>query len=125
MAPPEARIHSRSDPVTVVVTGSAVDGVFDVLENDDCRRILQATGGEPLTVNELSRRCDIPLSTVYRKVDLLAGVDLLEERVRLRPTGKHTSEYHRCVDSIEVSVDATDGFNLRLGRATCVRGASP
>jgi DNA-binding transcriptional ArsR family regulator len=80
--------------------------VFTALEDPDCRKLLEATDDEALTAQELTNRCDIPRSTTYRKVELLAEAGLLEERVRLRADGKHASEYQRTFDGLVVSMDA-------------------
>jgi DNA-binding transcriptional ArsR family regulator len=80
--------------------------VFTALEDPDCRTLLEATADEALTAQELTDRCDIPRSTTYRKVELLAEAGLLEEQVRLRADGKHASEYRRAFDGLVVSMDA-------------------
>jgi DNA-binding transcriptional ArsR family regulator len=87
-------------------TGVDCERVFAALEDPDCRCLLAATADEALTAQELTNHCDIPRSTTYRKVELLNEAGLLEERVRLRADGKHTSEYQRAFDGLVVSMDA-------------------
>ena len=91
-------------------------GLFDVLGDEDCRAILLATGDEALSASELSEACDLPLSTTYRKLDRLTDAGLLSEGIRLRRSGKHTSEYVRSVDDVHVSIDTEGGFALTVDR---------
>ncbi|MDY6780151.1 MAG: helix-turn-helix domain-containing protein [Halobacteria archaeon] len=78
--------------------------VLDALNDPDCREILHQAD-EPMTADELSESCDIPQSTLYRKLDLLTDASMLEETVELRSDGRHTSRYRRDVDEIRVSID--------------------
>lgn len=96
-----------------------VQELLDVLQDADCRAILAATSEEALSAKELSEVCRLPLSTTYRKVDLLADLGALAERTRLRASGKHTSEYERLIDSVVVSLDERDRTVLLVSmRAT-------
>ena len=78
--------------------------VLAALEDDACRVILEATSEESLTATELSEQCEIPMSTAYRKVEMLTEADLVEERVRINTSGKHATEYRKCFDDVVVSV---------------------
>jgi hypothetical protein len=51
----------------VVDADGAVDDLLAAIEDAGCRAILDATGDESLCARELSERCDLPLSTTYRK----------------------------------------------------------
>jgi DNA-binding transcriptional ArsR family regulator len=89
--------------------------VLDALSDADCRSILEATGDRPLTVAELERACDLPRSTLYRKVEELADAGLLDERVRMREQGPHPRAYVRSVAAVEVCFSAS-GTRVRLAR---------
>lgn len=91
-----------------------IESLLGTLEDPDCRAIIEATTGEALSASELSDRCDLPLSTAYRKVDRLTDVGVLEERVRLSRSGQHTSEYTLQVDSIQLSVDPESGIVIQI-----------
>ncbi|MEF8818797.1 MAG: helix-turn-helix domain-containing protein [Haloferacaceae archaeon] len=93
--------------------GRTVQCVLDVLHDADCRAILRATGETALSANEVAEACDLAQSTAYRKLDMLTDAGLVEERTRLRRSGKHASEYVRAVEDVAVSFDA-DGVQLRL-----------
>lgn len=81
-----------------------VQALLDVLEDEDCRAILAATTDDALSATELSDAVQLPLSTTYRKIELLDDVGALAERTRFRRSGKHTSEYRRVLDSVVVSL---------------------
>jgi len=102
---------NRSDE-SVFVEGE-VEELLAALEDADCRAVLEATGEEALSAAELGEHCDIPSSTVYRKVELLTEAGLLEEQLRVCRSGKHTREYRRKVDTLSLSIDA-DGTELRV-----------
>lgn len=104
----------RSNRETTVDDADEVQSILHALDDDDCRAVLEATDEEPLSASELADTCDLPLSTAYRKLDLLTDAGLLAERTRLSTDGKHASEYVRVVD--EVLVDADAGFELTVTR---------
>ena len=107
--------QSSSSTRTVVAEG-AVQRLLDALTDADCRNILGATRAEALTASELSETCGLPLSTTYRKLDLLTATGLLDEHTRVRQSGKHASEYTRSVDDVVVSLDTPGGTELRMSR---------
>ena len=118
-----------------------VQTVLDALADPDCRAILRAIGPSALTANECSERCDlpepmtaseiseasgVPLSTTYRKLELLAEADLVSEELRLRLDGKHASQYRRRVEAVEVAVAEDGSFDLALtDREAPATGAAP
>lgn len=104
----------RTNRETTVEDDDEVQSVLHALHDGDCRAVLEATDEESLSASELADTCDLPLSTAYRKLDMLTETGLLAERTRLSPDGKHASEYVRVVD--EVLVDADDGVELTITR---------
>lgn len=78
--------------------------VFEALADDDCRQILE-TATESMTARELVGACDIPSSTLYRKLEIVTEAGLLEERVRIARDGKHASEYRRRFEDLSVSLE--------------------
>lgn len=104
----------RTTDTTVVDADPEVDALLGALDDAGCRAILAATGDAALSASELSEACDLPLSTAYRKLELLTEVGLVEERTRIRRSGKHASEYRRVVTDVVVSLDTGEGLALRL-----------
>jgi DNA-binding transcriptional ArsR family regulator len=108
-------VRDRTDDQPATLTdGDDVQDVLDAVDDADCRAILEATRGESRTVNELSEACDLPQSTAYRKVDVLANAGLLEESLRVRRSGKHVSEYACGVEDVTLSVAADGGIELTV-----------
>lgn len=92
------------------------EGVLATPDDDDCRAILDATSDETLSASELSEACEVPLSTTYRKLDVLTDAGLLDERVRVRSSGRHEREYVRRVEDVLVSVARGGRLELRATR---------
>jgi DNA-binding transcriptional ArsR family regulator len=80
------------------------ESVLDTLGDESTRAIIEALS-EPMTANELSEACDIPLSTMYRKLDRLAEADLVRESTEIRESGQHTTRYARDFTEVSVWVD--------------------
>lgn len=89
--------------------------LLEALDDEACRAILSATGDTPLSASELSEACDLPLSTTYRKLDMLTDAGLLSEGIRIRRSGKHASEYRRAVDEVRIAVGTDSGIELTVG----------
>jgi len=100
-----ARLSSEEAP--------PLQAVLDALDDDDCRAILRAAA-EPTTAPELSDACDVPRSTLYRKLELLTDASLLRERETITPGGGRTTEYERDVDDVTISVG--DDFSVAVER---------
>jgi DNA-binding transcriptional ArsR family regulator len=108
--------EESANDVQTIVAESAVQQLLDALDDADCRAILDATREEALTANEVSEAHDLPLSTTYRKLDLLTEAGLLEERTRIRQSGKHASEYARLVDDVVISLGPRGETEVRVSR---------
>lgn len=106
-----------NDEPTTVDDAADVQHVLDVLDDEDCRVVMDETREEPLTVGELADRCDLPQSTAYRKVDHLVDAGFLEESLRIRRSGKHVSEYACCVEDVTLDVGTGDGFELTVSHS--------
>lgn len=76
-------------------------GLFD---DEHVRSILAATSAEPLSAGELSDRCGVSVSTIYRRVDQLEDANLVREETRPRPDGHHESIYVSTLDRFELTV---------------------
>lgn len=83
---------------------SNLQHIFAVLDDRDCREILQVTSDEKLSATEVADMCEMPLSTTYRKIDMLDQAGFLDEHTRIHRWGKHSSAYSRSVESVFVSL---------------------
>jgi predicted transcriptional regulator len=86
--------------------------IFDALEDSDCRRIIEHLE-EPRTAKELSEECDLPLSTTYRKLDILTDASLLSERTVIQSDGHHTTQYEIAFE--QVAIDLNEDHELSIG----------
>jgi DNA-binding transcriptional ArsR family regulator len=102
------------DPVGAENTPD-LQAVLDALDDPDCRAIVKRLD-EPMTASELSDAADIPLSTVYRKLDMLSDASLVDELTEVRSDGHHTARYHRDFDSVSVSVTDDREFEVSVSR---------
>lgn len=89
--------------------------VLDALDDPTCRDIIRHLE-EPMTASEISERCDVPLSTTYRKLDLLSDASLLEELTEIRRDGQHTSRYAIAFEEVRVALDEDREFGVAVKR---------
>jgi len=87
--------------------------VLDALDDPDCRAILRETD-EPMTANELTETCDIPKSTLYRKLDLLSSASLVREHDSISPEGGHLTKYQRDFEGVTISMNEDQTFSVEI-----------
>lgn len=78
--------------------------VVSLLDDEHVRSILAATSETPLSATELSERCGVSPSSIYRRLDRLTDADLVGERTRPRSDGHHETVYVARLDRFEVTV---------------------
>ncbi|RBI59780.1 ArsR family transcriptional regulator [halophilic archaeon] len=89
--------------------------VLDALDDADCRAILHEIA-EPMTATELIEICDIPKSTLYRKLELLSDASLVREQDTINPGGGRTTKYERDFDDVTISMDEDDTLSVTVER---------
>ncbi|WP_313692081.1 helix-turn-helix domain-containing protein [Halorarum halobium] len=89
--------------------------VLNALDDADCRAILGETA-EPMTATELIDACDIPRSTLYRKLELLSDASLVREQDSINPGGGRTTTYRRDFDDVILTMDEDDDFSVTVER---------
>lgn len=95
----------------------SVDTVLDVLHDEHARAILEATSQEPMTAKALERHCDASRTTIYRRLERLEELDLVEEQTRPRPDGHHDTLYVATLDECRLRLrDGTFAVDLSRGR---------
>lgn len=103
--------HRSPDPSQ---GSDAIEFYFEILEDAACRNIIEATSERRLSAKEIADTCDLPTSTTYRKLDHMTEAGLLEEGIRIKKSGKHTSEYGCVMQDVTVSIGGDGGINLRV-----------
>lgn len=89
--------------------------VLDALDDPDCRGLVRRLD-EPRTARELSETCDMPLSTTYRKLELLSDASLVDERTQIRAGGHHTTQYALDFTAVNVALDDDLAFGYTITR---------
>ncbi|OIB58021.1 winged helix-turn-helix domain-containing protein [Natrialba sp. SSL1] len=92
-----------------------VETVLQTLDDDTCRQILTALD-EPKAATALCEECDVPSSTMYRKLDLLREAALVEEYTEVRRDGPNATLYERNFTTIAVGIDDADEFTVQVKR---------
>jgi DNA-binding HxlR family transcriptional regulator len=92
------------------------EDVLELLGDEYACRILTALDAEPLPAVDLVERCDASRSTVYRRLDRLEAVGLVETSLRPERDGHHRTVFHLVVDEIRLRVGA-DGVDGRIAVA--------
>ncbi|MGM0398772.1 MAG: helix-turn-helix domain-containing protein [Halobacteriota archaeon] len=96
--------------------------VLTSLTDEDSRRILE-TLSEPLSAREIAEVCDIPLSTTYRKLNVLSEASLVSERIDVSEPGKHTTRYK--ADFAMVTVELNEDGEFQVDVASKMAGSDP
>lgn len=89
---------------SVNAESSQLQDVLDSLDDPACRIIIEQLE-EPMTASELSEACDIPLSTMYRKLELLSEASLLDERIEIRTNNQNTTRYVIAFEEVRIGLD--------------------
>ena len=102
------------DPITSESTPAAEE-ICSALDDPDCREIIRNLE-EPMTAAELTNQCEIPQSTLYRKLELLTESTLLEESTEIRQDGHHASKYAVAFDEITLVLDDDRTLAVQIER---------
>ena len=90
--------------------------ILDALDDPDCRKVVRELD-EPMTADDISDRSGVPLSTTYRKLELLTEASLLEEGTEIRPDGQHASRYTVTFEEVVITLDEDPAFEVDILRA--------
>lgn len=93
----------------------AMQEVLNALDDPDCRIILKETT-QPMTAKALSKTCEIPQSTVYRKLDILSTAGLLRELHSIHHERGRITRYQRDFNDLNIHVTADDQFEVTISR---------
>jgi DNA-binding transcriptional ArsR family regulator len=87
--------------------------VLDALDDEDCRQIVSVLE-EPMTASEIAEASGVPLSTTYRKLDLLTESSLLYEGVEVRSDGQHASRYAIDFEEVVIALNEAREFDVDI-----------
>ena len=95
---------------------AVLEDVAGVLEDECARTILTATSVRPMTARELTERCDVSGPTIYRRIETLRELDLIEAQTRPDTEGGHHEQLYAATLS-HVSITLQDGtFEVAIDR---------
>ncbi|MFC6974133.1 ArsR/SmtB family transcription factor [Halomicroarcula sp. GCM10025709] len=89
---------------TSVAEDTDLSTVVSLLDDEHARSILVETSEEPLSAAELSERCDVSVSSIYRRLDRLEAANLLDEQTRPRRDGHHDTVYASLLGRFELTI---------------------
>lgn len=89
--------------------------VLDALD-DPVNRTIVKNLDSPMTASEISDRCDVPLSTTYRKLEELTESSLLREETQIRTDGRHTSRYQVDFEALGIRLSDDREFTVYIER---------
>ena len=75
-----------------------------LLGDEYTRKILSTVGEESLPAREIANRSEISRATVYRRINRLEDVGVVEEVMSIHPEGQHRREFRIAHDRIELSL---------------------
>lgn len=80
------------------------DELLALLGDEYTRKILSTVGDESLPAREIANRSDISRATVYRRINRLEAVGIVEELMSIHPEGQHRREFRIAHNHIELSL---------------------
>jgi DNA-binding HxlR family transcriptional regulator len=92
---------------------SPLPTVFAVLDDPDCRKILRATT-EPRTPSEIAELCELPETTLYRKLNQLTTASLIRKQVTVDSGEGQMTEYIRSFEGVAVTMDDNGEFHIDI-----------
>ena len=69
-----------------------------------------------MTASEIAEAADVPLSTTYRKLDLLAEASILAETTEIREGGHHTTKYVLDFEAVRIALSEDRDFEVSIDR---------
>ena len=69
-----------------------------------------------MTASEIAEAADVPLSTTYRKLDLLAEASILAETTEIREGGHHTTKYVLDFEAVRIVLSEDGDFEVSIDR---------
>lgn len=95
--------------------GPSISTILHSLDDSKCRAIISALE-RPCSATELCETCDLPRSTVYRKLERLSEADLIRKYTEIRSDGPNATLYERDFTAIRVGIDDAAEFTVTVER---------
>lgn len=91
--------------------------ILDIINDEGSRKIIRALGGN-MTPQEISEECNIPISTVYRKLELMEKASLVSQdtRVEKDKTGGHPATFEADFEKVEIELSEAGELGVHVLR---------
>jgi DNA-binding transcriptional ArsR family regulator len=99
---------SQSGPEAATGSNDSADSeeLLSLLSDDSAREILTTISEESLPAREIADRLDLSRPTVYRRLNRLEAIGVVETSFSLDPDGHHRQQFTATLDRVVVSIDA-------------------
>lgn len=108
------RDQASHGSASYTVLPSECSRLLDTLGKPSSRTILRETADTARTVDELLKVCDVSQTTIYRQVNELIDLGLLEESIRLKEGNQRQRQFRATSDKITFRI-GPEGFEARVG----------
>lgn len=89
------------------------ESLFDVFGDELVRHILLLASEQPLSAEVLADHCEASLPTVYRRLDALEDLDLLQERMQVDDDGHHYRQFETTLKRLSFEI-SDGGFDVDI-----------
>lgn len=100
----ERRDNSVSEPLTTRADDQT-PAQFDVLDDRYAREILTTLSDGPKRGRELTETCAASRTTIYRRINSLESIGLVNAETTLDPDGHHCKEFRLVRDKLAVTIE--------------------
>ena len=90
------------------------DTLFDVFGDRLARHVLVLASEGPLSAEDLAEHCDASLPTIYRRVDSLEELDLLQARMHVDSDGNQYRQFETALKRVGFAFDS-GGIDVEVG----------
>ena len=80
--------------------------IADLLADEYTRPLLEEISREPMTIPELTTHLDASRTTVYRRIQTLSELDLVESQIRPEPGGTDATAYAATLSEITITLES-------------------
>ena len=95
--------------------GIAAATVGELLEDEYARSILAETSTEALSATELAERCGASSPTIYRRLDRLQELDMIDDEQAIDPDGHHYRRFSARLERVTIEL-ADGGYEVTVDR---------
>lgn len=106
-------IHGSAESTTDIAIPTGCSDLLDALGDASARAILREGSDRPVTIEDLLSACDVSRTTIYRRVNELVDLGLLEESITFTEDNKRQRRFRTACNRITLYV-GENGLEARL-----------